>query len=314
MDKHREEGWGFNQHSYQGNTNRYQGDSNHGDGNSGGILYLVATPIGNLGDITQRAIDILKDVDVIAAEDTRQTNKLLQTFAISTPMVSYHEHNKYKKDEFLLQELLSGKRIALVSDAGLPGISDPGADIAQLAIYNQIPVVPIPGASAGVSSLIASGLDTERFLFYGFLSRQSAKRKRELEEIKGLPFTLIFYEAPHRIEGTMKDMLAVLGNRQISVGRELTKKFEQFIRGEIAYCLETLQQQKIQGEFTIVVSGASEEQQLAMQSSQWWIDMTIAEHVDYYIGQGRDNKEAIKLTAKDRDCPKRDVYQAYHQI
>lgn len=300
MAEYVEDAWGFNQCSYEKSAT--------------GVLYLVATPIGNLGDITQRAIDILKTVDFIAAEDTRQTNKLLQAFAISTHMVSYHEHNKYKKDEYLLQELLNGKQIALVSDAGLPGISDPGADIAQLAIRNHIPVVPIPGANAGVSSLIASGLDTERFLFYGFLSRQQAKRKRELEEIKGLPFTLIFYEAPHRIESTMKDMLEVFGNRQASVGRELTKKFEQFIRGDISYCLDILQRQKIQGEFTIVVSGASEEQRLAMQADPWWVDMTIAKHVDSYIQQGKDAKEAIKLTAKDRECPKRDVYQAYHQI
>ncbi|OEH84326.1 16S rRNA (cytidine(1402)-2'-O)-methyltransferase [Desulfuribacillus stibiiarsenatis] len=280
-----------------------------------GQLYMVATPIGNLDDMTPRAIQILKEVDFIAAEDTRQTRKLLNFFDIQTKVISYHEHNKEQKGDYLIEELQKGRKIALVSDAGLPGISDPGADIARLAIEAHIPVIPIPGASASLTSLIAAGLSTNRFLFYGFLDRQRNKRKKELEKLKGLPFTMIFYEAPHRIIDSLQDMQAVLGDREVSVGRELTKKFEQFIRGPISFCMEIIENQKIQGEFTLVVSGASEaEQQDLKRQEQWWLEVSIQDHVNHYIGLGHDSKEAIKLVAKEREVPKRDVYQAYHEL
>ncbi len=280
-----------------------------------GVLYLVATPIGNLSDMTERAVEVLRDVDIIAAEDTRQTRKLLQVYNISTRLISYHEHNKQQKGETLLHDLQQGKRIALVSDAGLPGVSDPGADIAQLAVQAHIPVIPIPGVSASLTSLIASGLSTERFLFYGFLSRQKNRRKKELESIKNLPFTIIVYEAPHRVIDALEDMHEVLGDRQISVGRELTKKFEQFIRGSINFCRDVLLNQKIQGEFTIIIEGVSEAEQEAYESNrQWWSGMTPFEHVEAYIAQGESSKDAIKRTAKDRDVQKREIYQAYHGL
>jgi 16S rRNA (cytidine1402-2'-O)-methyltransferase len=280
-----------------------------------GELYLVATPIGNLGDMTSRAISILKEVDLIAAEDTRQTRKLLQVFDIPTKMTSYHEHNKGHKGEYILQQLQAGKNVALVSDAGLPGVSDPGSDIASLAIRANFKVIPIPGASASLTSLIASGIDTDRFLFYGFLDRHRSKRTKELQQLKGLPFTLLFYESPHRIKETLQDLISVLGDRQASIGRELTKKYEQFIRGPLSFCQEIITSNKIQGEFTIVVTGASiEEQEAELLVAQWWTGLSIEEHVNKYIEQGEASGNAIKLAAKDRGVQKRAIYQQYHNI
>ncbi|OEF95742.1 16S rRNA (cytidine(1402)-2'-O)-methyltransferase [Desulfuribacillus alkaliarsenatis] len=280
-----------------------------------GSLYLVATPIGNLGDMTARAIEVLKDVDMIAAEDTRQTRKLLSAFDIHTKLVSYHEHNKEQQGQYLLEQLQAGSNIAIVSDAGLPGISDPGADIADLAISASIPVIPIPGASASLTALTASGINTDRFVFYGFLNRQRSKRKKELEGLKALPYTLIFYESPHRVKDCLTDMHLVLGDRRVSIGRELTKKFEQFIRGKITFCLEALEQQKLLGEFTIVVEGISKEElEQVLTNNQWWEGQSITEHVENYISQGNSSKEAIKLAANDRSLPKRDVYQEYHSL
>jgi len=291
-----------------------QNSFSNGDGEEG-VLYLVATPIGNLGDMTTRAISILKEVDMIAAEDTRQTRKLLQVFDIPTKMISYHEHNKEHKGEYILKQLSAGRNVALVSDAGLPGVSDPGSDIARLAIQANFKVIPIPGASASLTSLIASGIDTERFLFYGFLDRHRSKRTKELQQLKALPFTLLFYESPHRIKETLQDLIAVLGDRHASIGRELTKKYEQFIRGPLSFCQEVIASSKIQGEFTIVVTGASiEEQQAEQVVAKWWSGLTIEEHVNKYIEQGEASGDAIKQVAKDRGVQKRTIYQQYHNI
>lgn len=274
-------------------------------------LYLVATPIGNLEDMTMRAIRILKEADVIAAEDTRNTKKLCNYFEIATPLVSYHDHNKEYGGEKLLNYLREGKTVALVSDAGLPCISDPGADIAAKAIEEDFAVVPIPGANAAITALIASGLIPQPFFFYGFLSRQKKERKDALEKLSKRQETILFYEAPHRLKDTLKDMQATLGNRRIVLARELTKKFEEFLRGTIDEALEWAVESEIRGEFCIVLEGnvnADEEKEVA-----WWDELTVVDHINKLIeGQQLSSKDAIKEVAKVRGLAKRDVYQAYH--
>ena len=203
-----------------------------------GILYLVATPIGNMQDMTFRAVETLKSVDVIYAEDTRNSMYLLQHFDINTKLLSYHEFNKELKEDEIINKLLEGQNVAIISDAGLPVISDPGYDIARAAILHDIPVTPIPGASAGISGLIASGITPQPFTFVGFLDSKTTKRKKELEEYKYLKSTIIFHEAPHRIKECLIDMLEVLGDRYVCIGRELTKKFEEFIRGNITELID----------------------------------------------------------------------------
>lgn len=274
-------------------------------------LYLVATPIGNLEDMTMRAIRILKEADVIAAEDTRNTKKLCNYFEIDTPLVSYHDHNKEYGGEKLLNYLREGKTVALVSDAGLPCISDPGADIAAKAIEEDFAVVPIPGANAAITALIASGLIPQPFFFYGFLSRQKKERKEALEKLSKRPETILFYEAPHRLKDTLKDMQTILGNRQIVLARELTKKFEEFLRGTIDEALEWAIESEIRGEFCIVLEGnvnADEEEEAA-----WWDELTVVDHINKLIEEQQlSSKDAIKEVAKVRGLAKRDVYQAYH--
>ncbi|MGE7624280.1 16S rRNA (cytidine(1402)-2'-O)-methyltransferase [Viridibacillus sp. NPDC096237] len=274
-------------------------------------LYLVATPIGNLEDMTMRAIRILNEADVIAAEDTRNTKKLCNYFEIATPLVSYHDHNKEYGGEKLLNYLREGKTVALVSDAGLPCISDPGADIAAKAIEEDFAVVPIPGANAAITALIASGLIPQPFFFYGFLSRQKKERKDALEKLSKRQETILFYEAPHRLKDTLKDMQATLGNRRIVLARELTKKFEEFLRGTIDEALEWAVENEIRGEFCIVLEGninADEEEEVA-----WWDELTVVDHINKLIeGQQLSSKDAIKEVAKVRGLAKRDVYQAYH--
>ncbi|MEJ9279691.1 MULTISPECIES: 16S rRNA (cytidine(1402)-2'-O)-methyltransferase [Ureibacillus] len=275
-------------------------------------LYLVATPIGNLEDITIRALRILKEVDIIAAEDTRNTKKLCHYYDITTPLVSYHEHNQEQAGEKILQWLRDGKSVALVSDAGMPCISDPGADIAQKAIEEDFAVVPIPGANAAMSALIASGLTPQPFYFFGFLNRNKKERKKQLSNLKNRKETLIFYEAPHRLKDTLKDLAAELGNRKIVLARELTKKFEEFLRGTVEEAIQWTEENEVRGEFCIVIEGSQNEVEENNEDA-YWTNMTIQEHVDLLMREKQlSSKEAIKEVAKLRGLPKREVYQQYH--
>ena len=271
-----------------------------------GTLYLCATPIGNLEDMTFRAVRILKEVDVVAAEDTRHTRKLLTHFDIHTPLVSYHEHNKLGRGPELIERLLAGEDIACVSDAGMPGISDPGSHLAMLAIEAGITVTPIPGANAGLSALIASGLDTTEFHFIGFLSKQKKNRLETLARIKPIQGTLIFYESPHRLKDTLGELLTVLGNRNIVAARELTKKFEEFRRGTIEELIAYYKEEAPRGEFTLIVDGASEEEAQIVEET---INMTVEQELIMLMENGTEKKEAIRQVAKRRNMPKRDVYQ-----
>lgn len=275
-------------------------------------LYLVATPIGNLEDMTMRAIRILKEVDMIAAEDTRNTKKLCNYFEISTPLMSYHDHNQQAGGEKILDLLRQGKRIALVSDAGLPCISDPGADIAAKAVSEGFAVVPIPGANAALSALIASGLSTQPFFFYGFLSRNKKERKAEITQLQKRQETIVLYESPHRLKESLKDMQAIMeGTRQIVLARELTKKFEEFLRGTIDDAVSWVEQNEIRGEFCIVLNGS--DGALDEIETAWWEKLNIEEHVNSIIEEKQcTSKEAIKEVAIQRGLPKREVYQNYH--
>ena len=278
----------------------------------GGCLYLVATPIGNLEDMSVRALRILKEADVIAAEDTRNTKKLCNYFEIETSLVSYHEHNINVGGEKLLGFLREGKTVALVSDAGLPCISDPGADIVEKAIEEGFAVVPVPGANAAISALIASGLTPQPFFFYGFLNRGKKERRQQLEELKKRQETILFYEAPHRIKETLKDMELTLGNRRIVLARELTKKFEEFLRGTLTEAVAWSQSEEIRGEFCIVLEGNSNAEE-EITEEVYWEKMTVVEHVDYVIAEsGVTSKEAIKEVAKLRQVAKREIYNEYH--
>ncbi len=220
-----------------------------------GMLYIVSTPIGNLEDITLRALRILKEVDLIAAEDTRRTGLLLKHFGIESPLTSYFEGNEFKKREFILAKLKEGKSVALVSDAGTPGISDPGFRLIQLAVENQIPTIPIPGVSAAITALSVSGLPTDAFLFKGFLPHKSKKRRDLLQELEGVRETLIFYESPHRISETLGDVLEILGDREVVLTRELTKVYEEIIRGRAGEILKQIGDKKLKGEITLVIEG-----------------------------------------------------------
>jgi 16S rRNA (cytidine1402-2'-O)-methyltransferase len=277
-----------------------------------GILYLVATPIGNLEDMTVRAIRMMKEADFIAAEDTRNTKKLCNYFEIDTPLISYHEHNLEYGGDKLLELLRTGKNIALVSDAGLPCISDPGADIVAKAVAENLSVVPIPGANAALSALISSGLSTLSFTFYGFLPRQKKDRKAALEAIQYQKETMIFYEAPHRLKDTLRDAQHILGpSRKVVLAREVTKKFEEFVRGTLEEAVMWAENEEIRGEFVLVFAGSTEENPL--DSEKWWMGLSIIEHVNHVIEkQSLTSKEAIKVVAIERDLPKRDVYQEFH--
>ncbi|NQX70566.1 16S rRNA (cytidine(1402)-2'-O)-methyltransferase [Paenibacillus alba] len=280
------------------------------DRSGAGTLYLVATPIGNLEDMTFRAIRILKEVNMIAAEDTRQTRKLLTHFEVATRLVSYHEHNKQASGPELVRLLLEGQSIALVSDAGLPAISDPGYDLVRMAVAQDVPVVPIPGANAALSALIASGLPTERFAFVGFLPREKKDQTKVLEGLQHVQDTLLFYESPHRVDKTLARMAEVWGaERRVCLARELTKRYEEFLRGTIAECLEHLAQYPPQGEYCIIAEGTSAA--AAREAADgWWEAMTLGDHVEHYEQQGSDRKEAMKQVANDRGLSKRDIYNA----
>ncbi len=278
-------------------------------GNALGVLYLVATPIGNLQDITFRALEVFKEVSVIACEDTRQTIKLLNHFQIQKKLLSYHEHNKEKIGEQILRLLLNGEKIALVSDAGTPAISDPGYDLVSLVLKHEIPVISIPGANAALTALIASGLLPYPFIFYGFLPREEKEAKKELERIKDYPETLVFYEAPHRLKKRLGEMFKTLGDRKLVLARELTKRYEEYYRGSLGEWLEEVEESEIRGEYTVILSGATHDKET---ESKWWEELTIIDHVHYYLKKGYSKSEAIKLTANDRGVKKNDLYREFH--
>lgn len=276
-----------------------------------GAIYVVPTPIGNLEDITIRALNSLKTATVIAAEDTRNTKKLLNHFEISTPLVSYHEHNKHDKTEKLIAQAKAGDTIALVSDAGMPAISDPGFELVQEAIQQDVNVVVLPGANAALSALVGSGLPTEEFYFYGFLPRKKKEKVLAFGRLKNIQASLIFYESPYRVKDTLAVLNELWGNRNIALARELTKRFEEYIRGTVGEVMEWANSHELKGEFVIVVEGSKETSE--EEGEDWWHGLSIIEHVNQYIErEGATSKEAIKQVAADRKQPKRDIYQAYH--
>jgi 16S rRNA (cytidine1402-2'-O)-methyltransferase len=265
------------------------------------ILYLVGTPIGNLEDITLRALRILSEVGLIAAEDTRTTGRLLKHFDIMTPMASYHDYSSPDRIASLVDKLNTSD-VAIVSEAGMPGLSDPGYRLVQAAIEAGIPVVPIPGPSAAVAALVASGIAGDRFLFLGFLPRRSNSRRDALAEVAGLPYTLVLYEAPHRLLNTLDDILAVIGDRQLSIGRELTKMHEEIWRGRTSQALGDFSLGRIRGEITLVIEGATTDQNL-------WSEDEVRAALTAEIGKGSSRKDVVKLVANQSGWRKREVYQ-----
>ncbi len=272
-----------------------------------GVLYLCATPIGNLEDITFRAIRVLKEANLIAAEDTRHTRKLLNHYEIHTATVSYHEHNKLERGPELINRLLQGQTIALVSDAGMPGISDPGTHLTQLAIEAGITVIPVPGANAALSALIASGLDTTNFTFVGFLPKTKKKRRELLEQLVKQPYTLLFYESPHRIKETLKELETAFGDRPAAACRELTKKFEEFNRSTLLGLQQHFAAVEPRGEFTLVVQGAGAGPEPDLGSKD---EVSLPEAVALLMAKGAAKKDALRQVAVDRGISRRDVYQA----
>ncbi len=270
-----------------------------------GELYLVATPIGNLEDITLRAIKILSQVDIIAAEDTRHTLQLLNHLDIKKPLISYYKETERVKADIIINKLKEGKNIAIVSDAGTPAISDPGEEIVKRCIEENVKIIPIPGACAFINALICSGFSTREFLFIGFLSANKKDRKDKLEEIKKENRTLIFYEAPHKIHATLESMQQVLGDRRVVLAKELTKIHEEYIRGNISEILE--KEQEIKGEIVILVQGAEK----SNDEKDFLNSMSLEEHYKYYLNQNMEKKEIIKKIAKDRNTNKNEIYQYF---
>lgn len=273
-----------------------------------GTLYLVPTPIGNLQDMTFRAIQTLKEVDVIAAEDTRNTGLLLKHFEIETRQTSFHEHNAHEKIPVLIDWIKSGQSIAQVSDAGLPSISDPGHDLVKVAIEENIPVVALPGASAGITALIASGLAPQPHIFYGFLPRKAGQQKDFFQEKRAYPETQIFYESPYRVADTLENMLSVYGNRQVTIVRELTKLYEEYQRGSITEVLDYLKENPLKGECLIIVAGVGEEE---LPSAD---EVDLKAEVEKEIAMGRKPNQAIKEVAKRYQLKKQEVYDLYHGL
>lgn len=272
----------------------------------------MPTPIGNLEDMTFRAIRIMKEADWIAAEDTRNTKKLCNYFEIETPVTSYHEHNKESSGYKLVEKIKEGAKVALVSDAGMPTISDPGTELVAQAIAEGLTVVPLPGANAALTALIASGILPQPFYYYGFLQRGKKDKKKELELLARQTATIVLYESPHRLKETLSLMLDGLGDRKMVLCRELTKKYEEFLRGTISEALAWAEAEEVRGEFVLVIEGASRDA-IAKEENQWWEGLSIEEHVEHYISKEEMNsKDAIKQAAKDRGIQKREVYQAYH--
>ena len=275
-----------------------------------GKLYLCATPIGNLGDITYRCVETLKMVDMIAAEDTRHTLGLLNHLNIEKPMTSYHEHNRKEKGEYLISQMKQGKNIALVSDAGTPAISDPGEDLVRLCAENDILVVPIPGAVAGINALISSGLSTQRFTFEGFLTVNKRGRKEHLKSLENEKRTMIFHEAPHKLLSTLNDLYAVFGNRRIALCREITKMHEEFLRTTLEEAIARYSDAPPRGEFVLVIEGKKEED-IKLEKQAEHMNLSVAEHINKYMLQGMSEKDALKAVASDRGVSKRDIYNEY---
>lgn len=274
-----------------------------------GTLYLCATPIGNLEDITFRVLRTLKEVDLIAAEDTRNSIKLLNHFEIKTPMTSYHEFNKIEKAYQLVEKLKEGKNIALITDAGTPGISDPGEDIVRICYEQGVPVTSLPGAAACITALTMSGRPTRRFAFEAFLPKDKKERQAVLEELKDETRTIIIYEAPHHLLKTVTELMNVLGDRALTLCRELTKKHEEKLQTTFSQVLEHYSGKEPRGEYVLVICGRSREE-MALEKQKSWEAMSVEEHMAYYEAQGTSHKDAMKLVAKDRGVSKRDIYQA----
>lgn len=269
---------------------------------SSGILYIVSTPIGNLEDITLRALRVLKEVDRIAAEDTRRTRQLLSHYGIHKPLLSYHEHNRRMREESLLEELRGGRNIALVTDAGTPGISDPGENLVRRAVQESIPLVPIPGPSALVAALSVSGLPTQSFLFYGFLPSKPPARQKFLLSLKDCPETLIFYESPRRLRSFLEDTFRILGDRQVMVAREMTKLYEEVYRGTVSEVLQELGEEEIKGEVTIVLQGSTLSAKMEGPAIEEALEL-------YYREMGLSMKEAIDRVAEELGVSKKEVYR-----
>lgn len=277
-----------------------------------GTLYLVPTPIGNLGDMTFRAVETLQTVDLIAAEDTRNTQKLLNHFQIENHQISFHEHNTAERIPEFVAKLKAGISIAQVSDAGMPSISDPGKELVKACVSENIPVVPLPGANAGLTALIASGIEPQPFYFYGFLPRKDKEQRAELKQLAQVRVTSIYYEAPHRIKKTLKNFVSEFGpNRQAALGRELTKKHEEFIRGTLAELLQWANEEQIRGEFVIIVAGNDHPEVLADEPTSL---LPVTEQIQQYIEQGMAVNAAIKTVAKERNLKRQSVYNQFHNI
>lgn len=272
-----------------------------------GKLYLCATPIGNLEDITFRVIRILKEVDLIGAEDTRNSIKLLNHFEIKTPMTSYHEFNKYDKAKQLVEMMQQGKNIAIITDAGTPGISDPGEELVRQCYEAGIEVTSLPGPAACITALTMSGQKTRRFCFEAFLPSDKKEKNQVLEQLKNETRTIIIYEAPHRLVRTLKELEQVLGDRELTLCRELTKKYEESVKTTITNAIQMYEAKEPKGEFVLVIAGKSDEE-IQKEKQQMWEEMSVEEHVDFYEKQGNSRKDAMKLVAKDRGVSKRDIY------
>ncbi len=273
-----------------------------------GMLYLCATPIGNLGDMTPRAVETLQGVDIIAAEDTRNSKKLLNYFGIRTPMTSYHEYNKIEKADYLIGQMQQGKDVALITDAGTPAISDPGEVLAAKCHEAGIRVTSLPGAAACITALTLSGLPARRFCFEAFLPADKKERAQILGELQQESRTIILYEAPHHLAGTLRELADALGDRRVAICRELTKKFETVVRTTLAEAVRTYEQEEPRGEYVLVIEGKSLKQKEDERHTAWQ-SVTIEEHMAYYTGEGMDEKSAMKQVAKDRGVPKREIYQ-----
>lgn len=277
-----------------------------------GVLTLCATPIGNLEDITYRAVRLMKEADFIAAEDTRHTKKILNHFDIHTRLISYHEHNKIEKGPELITLLKEGKNIVLVTDAGTPGISDPGEDLVKLALEEGISVTSAPGCVAGITALIISGQSTRRFIFEGFLPVNRKEKNEVLERLKDETRTVILYEAPHRLIKTLESLYEALGDRQISITKELTKKHENVLKTSLEKAIAYYEQEEPRGEYVLVLAGR-DEKEIKERIQQGWLNLSVEEHMNLYIEKGMDEKLAMKQVAKDRGVSKRDIYAIIHK-
>lgn len=272
-----------------------------------GVLYICATPIGNLEDITLRVLRTLKEVDLIAAEDTRHSQRLLRHYNIQTPMTSYHQHNRKSKGPGLIIKLKEGKNIALITDAGTPGISDPGEDLVKLAYKEGIKVYSLPGATACITALTLSGLSTRRFSFEAFLPKDNKLKKRVLEELQNESRTIIIYEAPHRLSNTLDSLFEYLGDRKITIVRELTKKYEEINQTTLKDAVIQYKEKDIKGEIVLIIEGKSWEE-IDLKNNEQWLSISLLDHMEHYENQGIRRNEAMKKVAKDRGLPKREIY------